>query len=123
MRRTLPILLLAIPLLLLAAAPQDPQKKGNRPPPKNLKVLKPEDVGPVMGAMRPALGVQCTFCHMPPDMASDDNPKKLIARHMMEMVNQINANFPDGKVHVSCYTCHRGATMPLMTPPPAGGGL
>ena len=76
-----------------------------------------------MQAMRPALGVQCTFCHMPPDMASDDNPKKLIARKMMEMVNQINANFPDGKAHVSCYTCHRGATMPLMTPPPAGGGL
>ena len=78
-----------------------------------------------MGAMRASLGVQCTFCHMPPDFASDDNPKKLVARHMMEMVNHINEQFGDGKVHVSCYTCHRGANMPLLAPPPAapGGGL
>jgi Photosynthetic reaction centre cytochrome C subunit len=113
MRRILPILFVAVPLLLLAAAPQDPpQKKGG---PKNLKVLKPEDVRPVMGAMHAALGVNCDFCHVQ-DRASDENPKKLVARHMMEMVNQINANFPDGKAHVSCYTCHRGATAPLLAP-------
>ncbi len=77
-----------------------------------------------MGAMRASLGVNCDYCHVQ-DRSSDDNPKKLIARHMMEMVNQINANFPDGKAHVSCYTCHRGATMPLMAPAPAatGGGI
>jgi hypothetical protein len=38
---------------------------------------------------------------------------------MMELVNDINAKFPDGKVHVSCYTCHRGKTTPDMVPPPA----
>lgn len=121
MRRFFPVLLMAVPLLLLAAAPQDPQgapKKGGGGPPKNLKVLKPEDVRPVMGAMRASLGVQCDYCHVQ-DRSSDENPKKLIARHMMEMVNDINAKFPDGKAHVSCYTCHRGAVMPLMAPPPA----
>ena len=51
-------------------------------------------------------------------MASDENPKKITARHMIQMVNEINAKFPDGKVHVSCYTCHRGATMPLTAAPP-----
>jgi len=121
MRRILPIFLLALPLLLLAAAPQDaPQKKGP-PTPKNLKVLKPEEVNPVMRAMNPALGVACTYCHVQ-DRSSDENPKKLIARQMMQMVNDINGKFPDGKVHVSCYTCHRGATTPLMAPPPAAGG-
>jgi photosynthetic reaction center cytochrome c subunit len=119
MRRIFPVLLMIVPLVLLAGVSQDPPQKKGPAPPKNLKVLKPEDVRRVMGAMMPSLGVQCTFCHMPPDMASDDNPKKITARHMMEMVNDINAKFPDGKAHVSCYTCHRGATMPLMAPPPA----
>ena len=88
-------------------------------PHKNLKVLKDDKVRPAMGAMRGALGQQCNFCHVQGDNASDDNPKKLIARNMIVMVNDVNAKFPDGKVHVSCYTCHRGKTSPDMVPPPA----
>ena len=42
------------------------------------------------------------------DFASDDNPKKETARMMLSMAREINAKFPDGKRHVSCYTCHRG---------------
>jgi photosynthetic reaction center cytochrome c subunit len=76
-----------------------------------------------MGAMMGSLGLapaqRCSFCHIQGDNASDENPKKLVARKMMEMVNDINAKFPDGKVHVSCYTCHRGKTTPDMVPPPA----
>src|SRR5450756_1446344 len=83
---------------------------GAQAPHKNLKVLKEDQVRPVMGAMRGALGQQCNFCHIQGDNASDENPKKLVARMMMEMVNDINTKFPDGKVHVSCYTCHRGKT-------------
>ena len=44
--------------------------------------------------------------------------KKEIARRMITMVGEINAKFPDGKMHVSCYTCHRGETEPKMAPPP-----
>jgi photosynthetic reaction center cytochrome c subunit len=84
-----------------------------------LKILKAEDIGPVMGAMKGALGQKCEFCHVERDFASDDKHEKLIARTMMEMVNGVNAKFPDGKVHVSCYTCHRGKTEPDMVPPPA----
>ena len=36
-------------------------------------------------------------------------PTKLMARMMFEMVKDINSKFPDGKAHVTCYTCHRGA--------------
>jgi hypothetical protein len=121
MRRFLPCLLFALPLLLLAQDPAaPPQKKGpgGGGPPKNLKILTPEDMrAGAMQKFRTALGQQCTYCHVPPDMASDENPKKEIARHMIAMVKEINAKFPDGKEHVSCYTCHRGAAIPLTAPP------
>lgn len=98
-----------------------PQKKGGGGPPKNLKVLPPDtNIRAVMGAYRAALGVQCTYCHMQGDFASDENPKKNIARMMITMVHDINTkNFTDGKEHVTCYTCHRGAAAPLTAPPPA----
>jgi photosynthetic reaction center cytochrome c subunit len=114
---------MAIPLLLLAAAPQDPPQKKGPPTPKNLKILPAENLIPTMRSYLVALGLgnNCGFCHMPPDFASDENPKKLTARMMIQMVNDINGKFPDGKVHVSCYTCHRGANMPLTAPPAAGG--
>jgi hypothetical protein len=106
-------------------APPPPAKKGPMAP-KNLKVL-PQDVNlrETMSAFRTALGQQCPFCHVPgagggmPDFAADDNPKKITARQMIVMVNEINAKFPDGKVHVACYTCHRGKNIPDMAPPAA----
>jgi photosynthetic reaction center cytochrome c subunit len=87
--------------------------------PKNLKILKPEGLMPAMRSFTVALGKDCNYCHVQGDRASDDNPKKLVARHMLEMVQQVNSNFPDGKEHVTCYTCHRGAEEPLTAPPPA----
>jgi photosynthetic reaction center cytochrome c subunit len=53
------------------------------------------------------------------DFASDEKHNKLVARKMIELVRSINPKFPDGKEHVSCYTCHRGAQEPLMAPPAA----
>jgi hypothetical protein len=100
------------------AAPVPQGGKGG--PPKNLKVLTPDELR--AGAMRNAtqgLGVRCDFCHIQGDNASDENPKKLIARNMFQMTKDINAKFPDGKVHVTCYTCHRGVAAPLTAPPAA----
>jgi photosynthetic reaction center cytochrome c subunit len=116
---------LAIVLFLTAMtvgaqdAPKQGGGRGPQQPHKNLKVLKDDQVRPVMGAMRGALGQRCEFCHVEGDNASDENPKKLMARRMIELVNEVNAKFPDGKVHVSCYTCHRGKTTPDVVPPPA----
>src|ERR1035437_8572523 len=105
-------------LTAIAVSAQDAPKKGGGRggPPKNLKVLKAEDERPVMGAMRGALGQQCNFCHIQGNNASDENPKKLVARKMMEMVNDINAKFPARTAPVNCYTCHRGKTTPDMVP-------
>jgi len=90
-------------------------------PPKNLKIL-PADVNiqQTMGAFRAALGVQCTYCHVQGDFASDDNPKKNMARNMLRIAADINATFSDGKRHVTCYTCHRGEAKPKMEPPVPG---
>lgn len=121
-------LLIAATLLLpVFALAQDAPKKAPMPEPKNLKLLKgqtTEQVIETMRSFRTALGVQCTYCHVaveggPPNFASDENPKKEIARNMLTMAREINAKFPqDGKRRVSCYTCHRGAAMPLTAPPP-----
>jgi photosynthetic reaction center cytochrome c subunit len=109
---------------VIALSGQAPEgKKGGGGPPKNLKVLPSTmDRAAVVGVMRnftAGLGVQCTYCHVQGQFDSDENPKKDVARMMMKMVGQINMAFGDGKQHVSCFTCHRGAEMPVMTPPAA----
>jgi photosynthetic reaction center cytochrome c subunit len=109
----------------VGALAQDAPKRGPGGPPqpaKNLKILKDEEVRPMMGAFRAALGQQCNFCHVQGDFAADTNPKKDIARKMIKMMNDDNAVFADGKVHVTCYTCHRGKTTPETAPPPAAPG-
>jgi hypothetical protein len=110
-------LLLLLPLC--AQSPQEAPKKEGRPAPKNLKLLKPDEIRPMMGAFRTALGVNCQYCHVQGDFASDENPKKDVARMMISMAHDINGKFSDGKEHVTCYTCHRGKTTPEMAAPPA----
>ncbi|HKA02034.1 MAG TPA: photosynthetic reaction center cytochrome c subunit family protein [Candidatus Solibacter sp.] len=113
------MLLAALALSAQDAPKGDAPKKGGGQPPRNLKGLKPEEVRPSMGGMRGALGQNCDFCRVQ-DRASDENPKKLTARKMMEMTNHINSMLPsDAKVKVTCYTCHRGVASPLSAPPPA----
>lgn len=109
-------------LPLCAQPPQGGQKGGRQQePPKNLKILKPDEVRAAMRSFTQALGVECSFCHVQGDRASDANPKKDVARMMIGMVHDINGKFPDsaGKVYVTCYTCHRGKTEPETAPPPA----
>jgi hypothetical protein len=88
--------------------------RGNGPP-KNLKVLTPENFMAQMQTFPVALGVEsqggCNFCHEA-DRSLDTKPAKVKARMMLEMVADINAKFGDGKVHVTCWTCHLGSTTP-----------
>jgi hypothetical protein len=115
---------LAVTFTLGLVAQEKEGKKGPSPfagPFKNLKVLKPEQVQPVMIAARQGFGQACTYCHVQGDFASDDNPKKAIGLMMIQMVGEINAKFTDGKPHVTCYTCHRGEVEPAMRAPEAAG--
>lgn len=115
---------LLVSLLLVSVALFAQERGGKKGPnpfehPKNLKLLKPDNLREAMVSFRTALGVQCSFCHVQGDFASDENPKKETARMMITMAREINAKFPDGKQHVRCYTCHRGMEIPLTEPPKA----
>jgi len=95
----------------------------------------------VMPAFRAAIGVECQFCHVAGENLEkghanerelDLNPKKLIARNMVHMVQKINATLhpdekidlvflaastvPEGSHDVTCYTCHRGNHIPPTAP-------
>jgi hypothetical protein len=103
---------------------------------KNLKVIPKkiddDQMERVMYKYTRALGVTCVYCHPPTkpgivpqdvDFASEENPKKLIARDMMRMTDKINrkyfkynndysfATYQSGPV--SCNTCHRGLRKPF----------
>jgi hypothetical protein len=88
---------------------------------KVLKVTSGAEVSQIMRTFTAALGVQCTYCHIQGNYPSDENPKKEMARKMIRMTQQINGNFPDSKMYVSCYTCHRGEAQPKTAPEPKAG--
>jgi len=89
----------------------------------SLKVLPPDTpvhgADSVMGEFRDALNVDCAYCHGGDRPQENDvNPRKDLARKMILLVRQINANFPgtgmfpQGQQVVTCYTCHRGNPHP-----------
>lgn len=122
----------------LAPAPLDGAPKGKGGPPggfgggaakgkgggggngKNIQVLQGADIPATMQSFVAALGLldqgTCAFCHVE-DRSLDTKPQKVIARRMVIMMRAINGTFPDGKQHVTCYTCHRGSPTPLTTAP------
>ena len=125
---------------------QQPQQQQPQPAPANLQVLPKDmsrqDVVQTMRTFTRALGVRCQHCHVGEgndlskfDFASDEKPTKKIARAMLTMVMDINTKHLAGigepvapaapgeppALKVTCFTCHRGETMPLSAPPPREG--
>ena len=95
------------------------------PPPaekvfKDIQVLKGVPVDEFLGSMgfiSNALAVNCTYCHVGDggggwDEYAKDNPKKLMARSMIVMVNTINRTHFGGRKVVTCVTCHNGSNVP-----------
>jgi tetratricopeptide (TPR) repeat protein len=109
------------------------QQKDVFADPKNLQVL-PQDISSAdlasqMRQFKLALGVECSHCHQGTDnrsysdfdFAADVKETKRIAREMLRMVSAINGMVTglnrgvDHKaVEVSCVTCHRGNSRPVM---------
>jgi hypothetical protein len=94
----------------------------------NLQVLPPnithDQLISTMRGIARGLGTKCNHCHVANDpgsqeefnFASDAKPEKKVARTMLRMVRDINANYVS-KVNahgqtVTCFTCHRGRTVP-----------
>jgi hypothetical protein len=100
----------------------------------NLKVLPPNiSHDQLIATMRfnaRSLGVKCNHCHVENpagskeqfDFPSDAKPEKNVARTMIQMANRINGDFISRLNRqaetVTCFTCHRGHTVPESTPPP-----
>ena len=89
--------------------------RGRGGPPKNLKVLKPEEIRATMAAFVQGTGLMCDGCHVA-DRSSDEKNEKVVARKMLEMVRGVNASTFNGDNKVTCFTCHRGESQPKSTP-------
>ena len=102
-----------------------PPRGGGGPPRggggggRNVQVLGGADLPSTMQGFVQALGLldkgTCSYCHVE-ERSSDEKRPKQVARRMITMMRAINGTFPDGQQHVTCYTCHRGNTKPLMQP-------
>jgi hypothetical protein len=119
---------------VVAPQPQ-PQAEAPGPAGRNLQVLPADIPQPrlltIMRGWGQALGVQCSYCHVPGNFRADDNPHKNIARGMVRMTARINAELLPPVVGVSdeprvtCRTCHRGSPdtqLPPPAEPPIAGG-
>jgi hypothetical protein len=93
---------------------------------KNIQVLKgvpAEQLVPTMQFVASSLGVTCNFCHVQGANEKDEKDTKQTARKMMQMVMAINKDNFNGRVSITCYTCHRGSNMPVGTPVIADGSI
>ena len=56
----------------------------------------------------------CAYCHIEGDFADDSKYTKVVARRMLQMVQDINRDWAPhvGQTGVTCYTCHRGQHLP-----------
>ncbi len=79
---------------------------------KVLKGLTAPEFEREMQRITMALGVNCGFCHVRGNFASEENPRKAIARRMVEMTGKINEQFFPGTSRITCYTCHQGEQTP-----------
>jgi photosynthetic reaction center cytochrome c subunit len=65
----------------------------------------------------------CGYCHNLANLADDSKYTKVVARRMIQMTQNINANWKQhvAETGVTCYTCHRGNAVPALAwkQPPA----
>ncbi len=82
---------------------------------KNIQVLKDtpaEQLMPMMDIMSSSLGVKCAFCHVPDQWEKDGKEEKKTAREMITMTLALNKQNFNGRLEVSCMTCHNGRPHP-----------
>src|SRR5579863_3049783 len=118
--------MLVISLAGASAAPQAPAPQHPRMSDqafKNIKVLKGipvDDFMGTMGIMSAAVGYDCSECHTNAGTElvnwAADNPKKVVARRMVRMVETINKENFSGRQMVTCWSCHHGRDRPATTP-------
>jgi mono/diheme cytochrome c family protein len=114
-------------LAVSGAGAQEPTvNKVESPSVKALTGLTVSEFEQEMQHFVQAVGVSCGGCHMPKgNFASDENPRKVKARQMVEMTKALNKQFfpehtrVDGESvlgRVTCFTCHQGELKPKSAP-------
>ena len=90
---------------------------------KNVRVLRGIPVNDFMGTMgifSAALGMSCEDCHRSGDASWEnyaaESPRKQMARAMVVMTATINKTHFGGRQAITCFSCHRGADRPKLTP-------
>jgi len=118
----------AAAFLLVFASIQPPAAPAvvDTPTVKVLTGLTVPEFEAEMQRMTLALGASCGTCHARGDFASESNPRKAVARRMLEMTKAINQQFfADYKIddassrlgRITCFTCHQGELHPKPQPP------
>jgi len=122
-------LCVSVSLWLMTSVSSAPSVSSQQPTPqlvdtptvKVLRGLTAPDFEHEMQLMSAALGVSCGQCHLRGNFASDDNPRKVAARRMIEMTKAINRQYfadfvpePDESRlgRITCLTCHQGELIP-----------
>ena len=86
---------------------------------QNVKVLGDVDAAEFLRLMAaittwvsPVQG--CTYCHNANNLADDSLYTKVVARRMIQMTRNINANWKShvAETGVTCFSCHRGNPVP-----------
>lgn len=127
--RILPLVTVALTLLAVGTARA--QQRWSWPErAENLTELPADFPGQrlraVMTGFTRALGVRCSHCHVGEDgqplstfdFASDENPKKNIARGMLQLLGVVNDKLDtielvgEERVNTWCHTCHHGLPLP-----------
>jgi outer membrane lipoprotein-sorting protein len=90
---------------------------------KNVQVLRGIPVNEFMGTMgifSASLGMSCEDCHRSGDSSwanyATESPRKQMARAMVTMMATINKTHFGGRQVITCFSCHRGADRPKVTP-------
>jgi photosynthetic reaction center cytochrome c subunit len=114
--------MIAVVTILLVALLQPPTPEiVDTPSVKALTGLTVPEFEAEMQRMSEALGASCGTCHARGNFASDTNPRKAIARRMIEMTKAINQQYfpdyaPDAGAsrlgRITCFTCHQGDLHP-----------
>jgi len=86
---------------------------------QNIKVLNDLSLGEfgrTMDAMTKWVSPQegCLYCHVEGNFADESKYTKVVARRMLQMVQNVNTNWKPhvAETGVTCYTCHRGQPLP-----------
>jgi hypothetical protein len=86
---------------------------------ENVEILvgtPPEQFDRIMEAISVSLGVECEYCHVSGDPASDVKAAKETARQMMRMAADAGTSYFEALEAPSCWTCHRGSPVPEAEP-------